>query len=94
MAGGSSLRTTVLPLRPQESPDKPLLLRMKLELPYQRVTGSSNPRSIPINRKGSFSFETELFEGSAMLWVAGLGSSPPDLFKVGTSRAETPPPST
>jgi len=77
--GSRSLLPTMQEIK--DSPDCPLLLRLKPDLPYQRTTDSSNPRSIPINRSGSFAFETELFEGRAMLWVAGLPSSPAGLFK-------------
>mmetsp|Transcript_12443 Transcript_12443/g.31899 ORF Transcript_12443/g.31899 Transcript_12443/m.31899 type:complete len:717 (-) Transcript_12443:252-2402(-) len=65
----------------QACPDHPLLLRLKPELAYQHLTDGGNPRCVPINRTGHFEFETRLFKGRAMLWVTGLQTSPPGLFK-------------
>lgn len=70
------------PILPQACPDHPLLLRLKPELVYQHLTDGGNPRCVPINRTGHFEFETRLFKGRAMLWVTGLQTSPPGLFKV------------
>lgn len=39
-------------------------------------------RRVRINVHTPFTFETDLFKGEALLFIDGLPSSPPDLFKV------------
>lgn len=63
------------------SPDRPLLVWWRPRLLAQGGTRGNVPRQLRCNVVEPFRFESELFEGRAVLWVKGLPSSPPDLFR-------------
>lgn len=62
--------------------DSPGLLRLKPGV-GQRLTGQNHdPARLALNNvDGPIEFESEGFVGRAAIWVKGLPSSPPDLFK-------------
>ncbi|BDA45974.1 hypothetical protein COCOBI_08-0660 [Coccomyxa sp. Obi] len=62
-----------------EWPDAPMLLRAA-PIHSLRLQEGANPCAIPINTGRSIEFETELFQGRAVIWAQGLGSSPEGLF--------------
>lgn len=64
-------------------PDRPCLLRLNRSLGYQKGGNKGEKRWLRMNTGEPFTFETKIFKGSAVLYVAGLDTSPPGLFQVG-----------
>lgn len=64
-------------------PDRPCLLRLNRSLGYQKGGSKNEKRWLRMNTGDAFTFETRIFKGRAVLYVAGLDSSPPGLFQVG-----------
>ncbi len=60
-------------------PDAPVLLRMK-PLPYQVCLQGGDPARLPLNGGQKIHFETDLFKGCCVMYVAGLHTSPAGLF--------------
>eukprot|EP00891_Asterochloris_glomerata_P006939 jgi/Astpho2/6939/Aster-x1409 len=60
--------------------DAPVLLRLKPGL-QQRCSSQDKLGRIPLNSEQPIEFETDLFKGQACIWIQGLPSTPPGLFK-------------
>lgn len=66
-------------------PDRPCLLRLNMSLGYQKCKYPIKDEWIGINTGSPFFFETPIFKGCAVLYVAGLDSAPPGIFQVRTT---------
>lgn len=62
------------------SPDRPVIVKFT-PFDYQRTLKSLDPNCLPINNGSTIPFETPHFKGEAVLWIKGLPTSPPGLFK-------------
>ncbi|CAD7702563.1 unnamed protein product [Ostreobium quekettii] len=62
-------------------PDRPCLFALNTSYSGQRATRGADPDKIRVNTGEPFHFESNLFKGQAVMWVAGLDSTPKGLFQ-------------